>query len=471
MSVSSPSGSPAQGAAFDVAAFLDRRGIGRFHVMLVALSCAITFFEGLDFLLIAYTIPYIRDELLLDEVAIGTILSAGVAGQMCGALVFANIADRVGRRPVILLCAMAAAALTFLTGFAGSTVMLAVLRFLGGFAIGGLLPVAWALNIESMPNGRQATTVALVMFGFSLGSSAAAPLTNALAPAYGWEAVYQMAGAGTLLLALLLVAVLPESVRYMVATGQPRARIAKVLARIAPDRDFAAEGAFVLGDEGAQRRKMSLRAILRALFDGPLALITPLVWAAYFCSSIAIYLNSNLGAVYLEELGMARQLAANVLAIGGIGGALAGIVLLRFTEARGPQWIALFPLAALPCLLAIGLDLTEGAPFVALVLLATIFIGGGHAAVISIASLYYPSSIRSNAGGVASFVAKIGAVIAPAIGAAFLHSRSGVLQSYLLSAVSMLGIAVAVLLLARRVRLRRERILRDGERMPAEQPA
>ncbi|MXO65032.1 MFS transporter [Altericroceibacterium endophyticum] len=433
---------------FDVAAFLDGLPLTAFHKRLIILSCLVTFFEGLDFLLISYTIPYIRDEMGLADAVIGLVISAGVAGQMVGSLGGSFLADRIGRRPVIAACSFFAAILTFLTGFATSAEMLMVIRFGAGLMIGGLLPVAWALNIEAMPPGRRATAVAVVMFGFSLGASLAGPATNLLAPDYGWEMVYFVAGTATFAVSILLLVFLPESARFLVTRGAGADRIERALRRFVPAFDGAKVQSYVLGDERSDTKNRNIAAVMQELFRGPLAKITPLIWAAYFASSVAIFLKSSLGPVYLEELGMERQVAAWIGSIGGISGAIAGVLLLRFTESKGPKWIALFPALAVPCLLAVGMGLTSGPLFIPIILAGSVLVGGGHAAVISIAGLYYPSAIRSSAGGWASFVAKIGATIAPMIGAMFLASSADVLRAYTLSAVCMVGIVLCVITLA-----------------------
>ena len=162
----------------------------------------------------------------------GFVSSAAFAGQMVGSLIGSFFADVVGRRPVIQWCTiLAALLLTVVTGFAGTPVMLIMLRFLGGLAIGGLLASVWSLDIKSMPAGKRATAVTVIMLGFSVGAAAAGQVTNFLAPGFGWEAVFWSAGIVTGLLAIMLQFMLPESARWMVATGKPVAEVLPLLGR------------------------------------------------------------------------------------------------------------------------------------------------------------------------------------------------------------------------------------------------
>jgi AAHS family 4-hydroxybenzoate transporter-like MFS transporter len=125
------------------------------------------------------------------------------------------------------------------------------------------------------------------------------------------------------------------------------------------------------------------------------------------------------------------------------------VLLLAFTEKRGPIWIALAPLLGVPAMLAVGWGLTGGPWFIPTIVWGTIMVGIGHAAVISMTTIYYPSAIRSTGGGWASFVAKFAAVAAPIVGAAwFLRDRDAVMNGYAFTGYCLAGVAVGVVALA-----------------------
>jgi AAHS family 4-hydroxybenzoate transporter-like MFS transporter len=438
-----------RGGTLDVTRFFEALALTPFHTRLLLISCLVTLFDGLDFTVMAYTLPYMREEMNLTDAQTGYVSAAAVAGQMIGSLACSYLADLYGRRPVIIVCTFLSAILTFMVGFAQSPDMLIFARFISGLAIGGLLPAIWSLNVEAMSSNRRATAVTVIMFGFSFGGFLAAPVTNWVAPDYGWHMVYFLCGALTLAVSMVLLFTLPESARWLVAKGAPAERIVPLLNRFDPALDAGRYGGFGLSDERKSDAKESPWVKFRKLFHGTLAYITPLIWAAYFCSSIAIYLKASFGPTFLETLGLERQTAAYIGSYGGLAGAIVGIFLLRFTEKRGPGWITLAPLLGIPAALAIGFGLDSGPAFIPVIIFGSIMIGAGHAAVISITSIYYPSMIRSNGGGWASFVAKIGATLAPLLaGFFFIGGKSDVLKGYNLTAACLAGIVVAVLVLA-----------------------
>ena len=432
----------------DVTAFFEGTGVTRFHIWLLVLSSFVTLFDGLDFSLISFTLPYLRDELHLTASMMGLVTSAAFLGQMIGSLAGSYLADLYGRRPVIIWCTLLGAAFTFVTGFASGPWMIIGLRLLGGLAIGGLLAPAWSLNIECMPTGKKATAVTIIMLGFSIGGSVAGQVTNLLAPEHGWQAVFFVCGAGTMALAVILLFTLPESARWLVAKGKPAPLITKALGRFDPAAADIPYTGFALPDERKTRGE-SPWAKTADLFRGTLAFITPVIWFTYFFSSFAIYMRVSFSVVFLEMLGVDRIEGTNIGSVGALVGAVGGVLLLAFTERRGPVWIALAPLIGVPAMLAVGWGLTGGPWFVPVIMLGTIMVGIGHAAVISMTTIYYPSAVRSTGGGWASFVAKFAAVAAPLLGAAwFLHDRAAVLRGYAFTGYCLAGVAVGVVALA-----------------------
>ena len=128
---------------------------------------------------------------------------------------------------------------------------------------------------------------------------------------------------------------------------------------------------------------------------------------------------------------------------------LVGVLLLAMTERRGPGWIALAPLLGVPLMLLIGTGAALNGPaFIPVLLLGAVTVGTGHAAVISITSVYYPSAVRATGGGWASFIAKFAAVAAPIYGARFLAGREGAMAGYTFTAICLAGVLVGVLSLA-----------------------
>jgi len=425
----------------DIAAFIDGRKLGRFNYKLIALSWLITVFDGFDMMMISFTAPWMRDELALDTLMLGHIFSAGLLGMMLGGFAFAYIGDRIGRRQTIIWAAFAFGILTTATAFARSYEALMVLRFLDGFAIGGMLPLAWALNIEYVPAKLRSTVVTVIMMGYSLGTAMAGPVTIWLAPMWGWEGVFIFGGVGTLICAVGLLLWLPESVRFLASKGQKPGVIATTLNQIDPALHATPADNFTLGDE---KRDMSNFTVGK-LFKADLKWLTPFLWLGYIASTLAVYFKANWGPIVYEDLQFSRETAAYVSSISGMLGAVLGLVLMRFTDRMGPYAVAVYPLIAFPLLLAVGLIPMSETMFLILSVTSTSFVGGAHFGILSIAGVYYPSAIRANGAGWATSIAKIGGIAGPIIGAYVLASGLPIVRSFAILALCPAVLALCVI--------------------------
>lgn len=438
-----------QSRTLDVAQFMQELRFSRYHMQILVLCSLVTFFEGQDFASLAYALPYIRDDMGISDEMTGYVSSAAFLGQMIGSLFGSYMGDIFGRRPVIIICTIGSAILTFAVGFTTSPEQMIGLRFVSGLAIGGLLAPVWALSIESMPKAMRATSVTIIMMGFSLGTASAGPIANWTAPVMGWQGIFWVSGLLTGVFAVILLFLLPESARWLVATQKARHRIIPLLARFNPGFEAQHYERFILPDERQTSGSANPLKKFGELFVGALIFVTPLIWAAYFFSSFAIYLKSAYGVIFMENLGISRQNAAWLGSIGAILGAFGGVALLAMTEKRGPGWIALAPLLGVPMVLLVGTGYVIGGPaFIPVLLIGAVLVGAGHAAVISITSIYYPSTVRATGGGWASFMAKFAAVAAPIYGAQFLAGRAGAMAGYTFTALCLVGIVICVLLLA-----------------------
>lgn len=435
------------GRTIDISALIEGRKLSSFNYKLIVLSWLITVFDGYDMMSISYTAPYLADQFHLDKIMLGNIFSYGITGMLLGGFLFTWVGDWVGRRPTVVLAACSFGVLTILTGFATSYESFLWLRFLDGLAIGGMLPLAWALNIEFVPKSMRSSVVTVIMIGYSIGTTIAGPITVMLAPRHGWPAVYYAGGIGSLLASALLLWGLPESVRFLVSRDRSPARIAALLNRVAPEAAVSPEDRFILSTEPVMRAPFEPRQ----LFEGRLMYITPLLWIGYIASSLAIYFVANWGPTLFEQMHFSRATSAYVASAGSALAALAGLALMRFTDRKGPGAIAFCPVVAVPVLLAIGILQPAHGALVALTLLSTMLIGGGHYGVHSIASIYYPTAIRASGGGWATSIAKFGGIAGPIIGGHLLASGMAAIRTYAfltvcpaILAVCALGIAFIV---------------------------
>jgi MFS transporter, AAHS family, 4-hydroxybenzoate transporter len=434
--------------AFNVSEFIEGRGFSWFLIRLVVSSWFVTLFDGFDMNVIAYAAPHIAKEFAIDRAQMGTIFSVGLVGTMAGGFLFGYIGDRIGRRPTILITASIFTVLTLAIATVTTPTQLIFLRFLNGVAVGGMLPVIWALNIEYAPQRFRSTVVTMIMLGYSLGAGIGGPLAIWLIPLFGWRSLFVFGSAMSLAAVVVLALTLPESIKFLAIKGRRFGEIACVVRSIDPSRDLSPDTQFVATDKGEaefieQRFRVSL------LFKGPLRWITPLLWIAYIASSMAVFFIANWTPLLAEALGETHDQAAISGSFHSLGGALGGLLLMRFIDNRGAIAITAMPLLALPVLLVAGTAVSGHTMFLTIFFLIGMFIVGGHIGLHSIAGIFYPTAYRSNGAGWATSVAKIGSILGPWIGGLVLSTRLPPQHMFWVLAVCPLIVAVCIFILGR----------------------
>ena len=448
----------------DVSAAIERQSLSSFLVGLVVISWIITFFDGYDMNVIGYAAPYFAKEFDLTRVMIGNVFSAGTFGLMVGGFLFGYLGDRIGRRPAIIASTLLFGLITLLIALVKSYEWLLLLRFCVGIAAGGMLPLAWALNIEYAPRRYRATVVTLIMIGYSLGTALGGPIANALAPTYGWQAVFVVGGVLSLLSGCVLFFMLPESIRFLASQNRDPQVVARTLRRVAPDTTIPANPQFVLADEPGH--STSFRPSM--LFEGDLRLITPLLWIAYIFSSVAVYFLATWTPLVFEALHFTRADAAWTGTLVSITGAIGGLLLMRFTDNKGAIAVTVMPLVAIPLLIATGfLDFGYGGLFVVMGLIG-LFVVGAHFGMHTLAGMYYPSHYRANGAGWATSVAKVGSIAGPWVAGIILSTSLPVRNIFAILAICPAVVMICVFMIGRiHTRLLREEAAWKGAPSPA----
>src|SRR5882724_8062928 len=222
-------------SSIDVAAFIDAQPVGGFQIRLLLTCAAVLFLDGFDTQAIGYVAPALAKEWGLSKGSLGPVFSAGLFGLMIGALVFGPLADRIGRRKIIIFSTLAFGIGTLATSIIDDVDSLLAIRFLTGLGLGGAMPNAVAMTSEFSPRRRRATMVMIMFCGFSIGAALGGFLAAALIPQFGWRSVFVVGGVAPLLLVPILVLRLPESVRFLALTGRAHERVAELLGFIGPE--------------------------------------------------------------------------------------------------------------------------------------------------------------------------------------------------------------------------------------------
>jgi MFS transporter, AAHS family, 4-hydroxybenzoate transporter len=429
----------------DVSAAIERQQLNAFLVRLVVVSWIITFFDGFDQNVISFAAPTIAPMYHLTRPMMGNVFAIGLVGTMLGGFLFGWIGDRFGRRPAVIIATLLFAVMTLDFALVGSYGGFLAMRLAVGIGTGGMLPLAWALNIEYAPKRWRSSIVTVVMLGYSAGISLGGPIAVWLIPRFGWQSVFLFGGLLSLLAAIALIVQLPESIRFMVIRQDDPRTIAAILRRITPDRVVPHNAHFVMRDEDTTAKGFS--PLL--LFRGALRWITPMLWVGYIFSSMAVFFLATWTPLVFEALAYSRPEAAAAGSITAVAGALGGLALMRFTDNWGAIAVAAMPAMAVPLLLLGGFADVGHAGFMLLIGLIAFALIGGHFGLHSIAGIFYPSAWRGNGAGWATSVAKVGSIAGPFLGGLILSTSLPVRQIFALLAVCPAMVLLCMLVVGR----------------------
>ena len=160
---------------------LDRNPISFNQIVIITLCALVAFMDGFDAQAIGYVAPSLLKAWGMKPAALGPVFSAGLFGLMLGALFIAPLADRFGRRPLILISTTVFGLLSLATVTAHDAQGLTILRFLTGLGLGACMPNAIAATSEFAPRRSRAFMIMVMFSGFTTGVSSSGntpPTTN-----------------------------------------------------------------------------------------------------------------------------------------------------------------------------------------------------------------------------------------------------------------------------------------------------
>jgi len=445
----------------NVQEFIDQRPLGRFQLQVVALCALIVLIDGFDTQAIGYVAPAIVKSWHVQRQDLGPVFAAGLTGLMLGALAFGPLADRFGRRPVLLFCTLFFGIMSLLTATASSLQTLLVFRFVTGLGLGGAMPNAIALTTEYAPRRVRATTIMIMFCGFSLGAALGGLAAAGLIARFGWKAVFVVGGVVPCVFFAFLPRGLPESIRYLVVTGGRNARVASILSRIDPATPVDPAAEFTVEEH---RPKGFVVAQLFAEGRGRFTLLT---WVVFFMSLLDLYFLTSWLPTIIHDAGIRVESAAVITAMFQVGGIAGTLLLGRLFDRFSPYAVlALTYLGASAFVVLIG---TVGAS--AALLVVTIFgagfcVVGGQIGANALTAESYPTAIRSTGVGWALGIGRIGSIIGPLVGSELLSLHWDTRHIFLVGAGPVLIAALAALAIS----FRRPHAAHAASVAPARQP-
>jgi len=319
--------------AVDVQALIDEHPLTAWQWLVFGMCFIIVLLDGFDTAAIGYIAPSLIKEWGVTKPMLGPVLSAALFGLATGALGAGPVADKLGRKSVLVISVLIFGLASLASSFAGNLSTLSALRFVTGLGLGAAMPNAVTLVSEYSPSARRSTLTNLMFCGFPLGAALGGFLAARMIPQWGWQSVLKLGGAAPLLLVLALLLLLPESVRFMVTRRHSVERIRAALFHIAGARVHQFER-FTLSET---RIVTNERGGLALILARPYRLGTLMLWVAYFMGLVIFYSLVNWMPILFKEAGLEAKTATLISALfplGGVGAVFFGWLMDRMEPNR-----------------------------------------------------------------------------------------------------------------------------------------
>ncbi len=304
---------------------IDQQPMSRMQILAVILCIFLFALDGFDVLAISFAAPGIASEWNVDRAALGVILAMELIGMGVGSVLLGNLADRVGRRPVSLLCLSIMSLGMFLAGTANDVTTLSAYRLFTGFGIGGMLATANAMVAEYSNLRRRNLAVICLGTGFPIGAILGGSVASILLQSQDWRSVFMFGAICTIVFIPVVWFFLPETILFL-------ARKRRIGALEEINQTLKRMG-HVLVDKLDELVESKSRFDRAQLFSPQLIRTTMLLTAGYFCHVMTFYFIIKWIPKLVVDMGFDPSIAGGVLVWANVGG-LTGTILLALLSGR-----------------------------------------------------------------------------------------------------------------------------------------
>jgi MFS transporter, AAHS family, 4-hydroxybenzoate transporter len=432
----------------NIGELLENSTIGPLQIRVFLLCMICLIMDGFDVQAMGYVAPAIVEDWGIPRAQLGGVFAAANFGVLLGSLVFSMVADKIGRRPVLIGATLFFSVMAIATAYAENVPQLLWLRFIAGIGMGCIMPNATALIGEFSPKRSRVTLMMCITVGFTVGAALGGFVAAWMIPAFGWQSVFIFGGAIPLVIALAMIWGLPESLQFLAVSGRGRTTLARWLRQLDPTIRVDASTQFVANEEG----RTGVPAV--HLFRDGRGIVTVLIWTVNFMNLLVLYSLSNWLPTVVTGMGYTTQTAVLVGTVLQVGGTI-GTFGLAWLIARGgfiPMLTATFAVATASIALI-------GQPGISLALLNVIVfvagwaIIGGQPGINALSATYYPTYLRSTGVGWGLGIGRTGAIVGPYLGGTLLGLNWGPRELFLAAAVPALISTLTIIALSFTIKL------------------
>ncbi|MFU0930528.1 MFS transporter [Kluyvera cryocrescens] len=424
----------------DIQAFINRHPFSKYQWMILVLCFVTVAMDGFDTAIIGFIASDLVQEWGVQKSDLGPVMSAALVGLAFGALTAGPMADRIGRKKVLVPSILVFGGFSLITAFATSLTQLTILRFLTGLGLGAAMPNAATLMSEYAPERRRALLVNLMFVGFPIGSSMGGFISAWMIPHYGWQSVLILGGVMPLALAVALIFLLPESARYLAVKNKSQQQISGILRRIAP---LPENTQFVLQEAGQVKDQSALGVI----FSPRYLVGTIMLCLTYFMGLLIFYLLTSWLPLLIRETGATLSQASVITALFPLGGGIGVLVLGALMDKINPnKVVAVGYLLTGVFVCLVGFSTDSLVLMGVMVFIAGTIMNGAQSSMPALAAGFYPTQGRATGVAWMLGLGRFGGILGAFSGAFLMQAELSFKTIFALLAIPAVLSAIALMI-------------------------
>lgn len=398
-------------ATLELQTVIDRHPVGRLQRRVLLLCLGVLILDGIDVAVVSFIAPSLIADWGISKAQLGPVVTSGLLGLAVGSLIAGPLADRFGRRKIIIGSLVFFGLMSAATALSSGVLEFSILRVLTGFGLGAAMPNATTLVSEYAPARRRSAMMAITYCGMTLGSAVAGYLTSVIVEIASWHWVLVVGGVLPLIYAVVVAVALPESPKYLARIPERKAELNSLMGRVVPE-SIPAGTQFVLDEPPTGRRAPFVALLSRRFRLGTLT-----IWIGFIAAFFIVYLMNSWLPILMTDVGFALSTAATIGLLLQVGGTIGNIGIGWLMDRFGLHRIVAIGMGCAGVLLA----LIAVAPQQVVVIGVLIFVLGMFTNSVAtgfpiLSAAFYPTAIRATGTSWATGVARFGAIAGAAAG-------------------------------------------------------
>ncbi len=426
----------------DLREFIDENRVSPMQKLVIFLCLMIVVVDGIDISIMGFVAPVIKQEWGISTTDLAPVMSAALVGLALGAVVSGPLADKFGRKKLLIINLLGFGLFTLLAALSSGVTELMMYRFIAGLFMGGVMPQAVTLVTDYSPMRLNGRMVTIILSGFTIGAAIGGFLAAWIIPHYNWHAMMIIGGVLPIILAVVAIFTLPESIGYKVLKQHPKPEIDAIINKMAPDFDTRNK-VFVL-----PKAKTSTTNPVKTVLSPFYVLGSFLLWWSYASGLFVVYLLGSWLPMMSHEFGFSISEASLITAIYQLGGPIGCIACGYLMDKINPHiGLVIGYVVAITFMVFVGEVGHNFVMYSVMCFFIGMWMNGANAGLNSVSSAFYPVFARATGKSWMHGIGRLGAVGSAFAGAYFLSLGWPASKIFLILCLPAFGIILALLIM------------------------